>query len=78
VDPLMVTLSRAAYSMSVFQTRVGTGKLFATGLDLSSGRPEGPYLLDQFARYIESDRFQPPTEISLDDLQAILASLRKR
>ena len=78
VDPLMVTLSRGNYSMSVFQTRVGTGKLFATGLDLSSGRPEGPYLLDQFARYVESDRFQPQAEMAPDDLQAILASLRKR
>jgi hypothetical protein len=78
VDPLMVTLSRAAYSMSVFQTRVGTGKLFATGLDLSSGRPEGRYLLDQFVRYVESDRFRPQTEMAPDDLQAILASPRKR
>ena len=45
---------------------------------MSSGRPEGPYLLDQFAGYAESDRFQSQTEMAPDDLQAILASLRKR
>jgi hypothetical protein len=51
--------------------------LFATGLDLSSGKPEGPYLLDQFVRYVESDRFQPRNELAPDDLQATLAALRK-
>ena len=77
VDPLMITLSRGGYSMSVFQTRVGAGKLFAAGLDLS-GKPEGSYLLDQFAKYVQSDRFQPQSEMAPDDLQAILASLRKQ
>ncbi len=77
VDPLMVTLSRGGYSMSVFQARLGSGELLATGLDLLSGKPEGSYLLDQFTRYVQSDRFQPQNEIAPDDLQAILASLRK-
>ena len=78
VDPLMVTLSRGGYSMSVFQARVGAGKLFATGLDLLAGKPEGAYLLDQFVRYVQSDRFEPQNELAPDDLQATLASLRKR
>ena len=77
VDPLLVTLSRGGYSMSVFQARVGSGKLFATGLDLLAGKPEGAYLLDQFVRYVLSDRFEPQNELAPDDLQAILASLRK-
>ena len=46
----MVMLSRGARSLSFFRRRVGAGNLFATGFELSSGRPEGGYLLDQFAR----------------------------
>lgn len=74
VDPLMVTLSRKGYSMNVFQCRVGAGKLFASGLDLLSGKPEGAYLLDQFVRYVQSDQFNPRHELSPNDLQAVLAS----
>jgi hypothetical protein len=70
VDPLMVTLSRDGYSMSVFQCRVGSGKLFASGLDLLSGKPEGSYLLDQFIKYVQSDQFQPKNLLAPNDLQA--------
>jgi beta-galactosidase len=74
VDPLMVTLSRSGYSMSVFQSRVGSGKLFASGLDLLSGKPEGAYLLDQFIRYVQSDQFQPKNQLAPNGLQTTLAS----
>ncbi len=74
VDPLMVTLSRGGYSMSVFQCRVGRGKLFASGLDLLSNEPEGAYLLDQFFKYVQSDQFNPSNAIAPNDLQALLAS----
>jgi len=74
VDPLMLTLSRSGYSMSVFQSRVGSGKLFASGLDLLSDDPEGAYLLDQFMKYVQSDQFKPTNGIAPNDLQALLAS----
>lgn len=74
VDPLMVTLSRSGYSMSVFQCRVGAGKLFASGLDLLSGRPAGTYLLDQFIRYVQSDQFTPKNELAPNELQAVLTA----
>jgi hypothetical protein len=73
VDPLMSMLSHGACSMNAFQTRVGTGKLLAIGLDLSSGKPERPYLFVQSSRYVQSDRFQLQTETVPDNLQAILA-----
>jgi Glycosyl hydrolases family 2, sugar binding domain/Glycosyl hydrolases family 2/Glycosyl hydrolases family 2, TIM barrel domain len=71
VDPLIVTLSRSGYSLSVFQCRVGSGRLFASGLDLLSGKPEGAYLLDQFIRYIQSDQFQPKNELDPNKLIAM-------
>ncbi|MCL5005097.1 MAG: hypothetical protein M1404_01075 [Acidobacteria bacterium] len=78
VDPLMVTLSRNGYSMSVFQCRVGSGKLFASGLDLLSGRPEGAYLLDQFIRYVQSDQFQPQNVLAPEQFQVVVRSMGNR
>jgi beta-galactosidase len=68
VEPLMVTLSERGYSVSVFETRLGAGRLFATGLNLLSGNPEGSYLLDQFVSYVRSRDFAPKKSISLPDL----------
>jgi len=74
----MIALSRGGYPVSAIQTRLSSGKLFATGIDLLSGKSEGSYLLDQFAQNVQTDRFQPQNEIVPDDLKAILASLRKQ
>ncbi len=74
VDPLMVTLSQEGYSASVFQCQVGSGRLFASGLDLLSGKPEGGYLLDQFIRYVQSEQFRPKNGLAPNDLRATLAS----
>ena len=71
VDPLMITLGLDGYSVSVFEARVGPGRLFASGLDLLSGKPEARYLLDQFVKYVESTRFEPKKEMSVSDLRLV-------
>jgi hypothetical protein len=38
---------------------VGQGKLLATGLNLVNDNPEAAYLLDQFVRYAQSEKFAP-------------------
>jgi hypothetical protein len=70
IDPLMVTLSKRGYSVSVFETRVGSGRLFATGLNLLSGTPGGTYLLDQFVSYSRTRDFTPRRNITVTDLRA--------
>jgi beta-galactosidase len=70
IEPLMVTLSKLGYSLSVFETRIGSGRLFATGLDLLSGGPEASYLLDQFVSYCGSHDFSPRKSMTLSDLRA--------
>src|SRR5208282_4207925 len=53
-----VSASRSTnYLMNVFESRVGTGRLFACGFDLLSGKPEADYLLDAFLKYVESPHF---------------------
>ncbi len=78
IDPLMLTTGVGGYSSSVFQTRVGSGRLLATGLDLLSSKPEAQYLLDQFLKYVQSSYFKPKKELALHDLQAIVTSCQKR
>jgi hypothetical protein len=72
VDPLVITLGLDGYSTSVFQARVGAGKLFASGFDLLSDKPEAKYLLDQFAKYVQSSRFEPKQDLSVADLRLIV------
>ena len=72
IEPLMATLSKLGYSVSVFETRVGSGRLFATGLNLLSGSPEGSYLLDQFVAYTRSHDFAPRTSMSVSDLRGAI------
>jgi hypothetical protein len=75
VEPLMVTIGKDGYLTSVFQSRVGAGRLFAVGLDLLSDKPEANYLLDQFLKYLYSNRFEPQKQLPLSELRLILASL---
>ena len=74
----MIALSRGGCPLSAIQTPLSYGKLFATRIDLLSGKSEGSYLLDQFAKNVQTDRFQPQNEIVPVDLKAVLASLRKQ
>ena len=69
VDPLMLTIGKESYLASVFQTTVGAGKLFATGLDLLSDKPEARYLLDHFIEYVQSTGFKPSRGLALNDLR---------
>ena len=71
VEPLMVGIGRDAnydfgtlgyplgFNLYTFQARVGQGKLLATGLNLLTNNPEAVYLLDQFIRYVRSEKFAP-------------------
>jgi hypothetical protein len=47
------------FNLYAFQARVGQGKLLATGLNLVNDNPEAAYLLDQFVRYAQSEKFAP-------------------
>jgi hypothetical protein len=71
VEPLMVGIGRETgynfgtlgyplgFNLYAFQARAGQGKLLATGLNLTSENPEAVYLLDQFIRYAQSEKFAP-------------------
>jgi hypothetical protein len=71
VEPLMVGIGRATgysfgtlgyplgFNLYAFQARAGRGKLLATGLNLVGDNPEAVYLLDQFIRYVRSEKFAP-------------------
>ena len=76
VEPLMVTLGKENYLASVFQARVGSGKLFASGLDLLSDRPEAAYLLQQFLKHVQSAQFKSERELSVADLRTLIRPLR--
>lgn len=55
-----VSASRESnYLMNVFQTRVGTGRLLASGFNVLSGKPEANYLLDAYLKYVGSPGFEP-------------------
>jgi len=77
VDPLLVTLGKDGYLLSVFQTKVGPGKLLASGLDLLADKPEARHLLDQFVRYAQSAQFEPQTEMPLAELKRIAGGASK-
>ena len=70
VEPLMVGNGGLGYLIHVFQAKAGKGKLLASGLDLLTDKPEAAYLLDQFIRYVGSDRFQPAGTLDLDKAAA--------
>jgi beta-galactosidase len=70
VEPLMVCDGSLGYLIHVFQAKVGTGKLLASGLNLLSDKPEAAYLLDQFIKYVQSDKFQPAGTLDLHQAEA--------
>ena len=44
------------FNLYAFQARARRGKLLATGLNLVGDNPEAVYLLDQFIRYVRSEK----------------------
>jgi hypothetical protein len=78
VDPLMLTIGKDGYLASVFQARVGPGRLFATGLDLGSGNPEAEYLLDQFVNYVRSSRFEPHKRLPPESVRTLLGRVEEK
>ena len=65
------------YLMNVFQSRVGAGRLLASGFDVLSGKPEANCLLDAFLKYAESPHFEPKRSISVSDLRKITSPPQK-
>jgi hypothetical protein len=63
LEPLMVGCGSPGYLVHVFQAKSGMGKLFASGLDLLSDKPEAVFLLDEFIKYVRSDSFKPQKEL---------------
>jgi hypothetical protein len=57
------------------ETRVGSGRLFATGLNLPFGSPEGSDLLGQFVGYTRSHDFAPRTSMSLSALRGAIKQI---
>ncbi len=81
VEPLMVGIGRATgysfgtlgyplgFNLYAFQARAGLGKLLATGLNLAGENPEAVYLLDQFIRYVRSEKFAPRGTLDIAQYQ---------
>ena len=90
VEPLMLGIGRSqfiwgnvdnarllpGFNLSVFQARVGQGRLLCSGLKLQNDNPEAVYLLDQFIKYGLSEEFAPNVTFELGDLKE-LAEQRK-
>ncbi|MGH9328612.1 MAG: glycoside hydrolase family 2 protein [Terriglobia bacterium] len=70
-----VSASRGtSYLMNVFETRVGSGRLLASGFDVMSGKPEADYMLDTFLKYVGSPQFEPKKTIAVNDLRGIISA----
>lgn len=70
-----VSASRASnYLMNVFQTRVGTGRLLASGFDVLSVKAEANYLLDAYLKYVGSPSFEPKKAIPAAELKSMRKS----
>ena len=72
VEPLMIGQGRYGYLISAFQTRVGQGRLLATGLDVLSGLPEADFLLGEYVEYVQSRQFRPEAQVAPSDLPDML------
>lgn len=59
----------------IFECRVGSGKLLICSADLQTdleSRPGAKQLLKSLIRYMNSDKFKPKVELSVQDLEKIL------
>lgn len=59
VEPLMVGHGNEGYLLYVFQAKAGNGKILGSGFNLLSGNSESVYLLNEFIKYVKSERFKP-------------------
>ncbi|MBI2512779.1 MAG: hypothetical protein HYV96_12445 [Opitutae bacterium] len=62
---------------NVFEARVGRGRLLFSAIDLTrdlAHRPVARQLRTSLARYLRSESFQPQTELSPEQLRALVAS----
>jgi hypothetical protein len=59
VEPLMISHGQDDWLIYVFQAKVGGGGFLATGLDVTSNKPESQYLREQMLHYLASDQFKP-------------------
>ncbi len=91
VEPLVLGIGRKGYvfgkvdniaylpgfNLSVFQARVGQGRLLCSGLNLQNDNPESIYLLDEFIRYALSDKFVPTGTVDIGKYRAKAEENRK-
>ena len=66
VEPLMVGSGQLGYLVHVFQAKAGMGKVLGSGLYLLSDKPEAAWLLDEFIKYVQSDRFEPAGTLDIE------------
>lgn len=62
------------YFANLFETKVGNGKLLASGLQLLGDEPEAQYLLDMMLQYAQSAKFEPRKSMPLTDLQHVVST----
>jgi len=68
VKPIVFGCGSEGYLLYVFEAKVQSSRLLASGLDLLSQRPESVYLLDEFIRYVKSNRFRPVGTLEIPPL----------
>jgi hypothetical protein len=58
----------------LFEVRVGSGRLLVSSIDLAGqqDKPEARQLMHSLLRYMNSDRFEPATEVDAALLQSVL------
>ena len=66
------TMRNFAYA---FELKVGKGRLFVSAFNftgLNTGKPESCAMFESLMKYVNSDKFAPQTEMSVDELKAYL------
>ena len=57
-----------------FEYRVGKGRLMVCSFRFGDGDPAAAWLKDRLVAYVSGDRFDPPHEITVDGLKALIAA----
>ncbi|NMA95364.1 MAG: hypothetical protein GX974_04920 [Clostridiales bacterium] len=78
-DPIIEIVSsfkRIKRQSSLFELRVGKGRLLVCGLNVDNRDPASICMLNLIGEYMKSDNFQPKIELGLDELKILLGSQR--
>lgn len=79
-DPVLINIdnfNRNSSLASIFEAKVGEGKILFCTMDLSvniSERPVAKQLLYSLLNYMKGDNFNPTGEISMEDIKGLISS----